>query len=72
MTQLQIITEPTTAAPSSSFTDFVLTQLKCAALRTKIITNQIEFATIALSAGAITAEQAISVLAETGLEIGAE
>jgi hypothetical protein len=61
--------EPTTAAPSSGFTDFILAQLKCAALRSKIISNQIEFATVALSAGMITAEQAILVLAETGLEI---
>jgi hypothetical protein len=59
----------TTAAPSSAFTDFVLAQLNYAALRSKITINQIETATVALSGGLITAEQAILILAECRLEI---
>jgi hypothetical protein len=73
MTQLAIKErEPATAEPSSAFTSFILAQLNCAALRSKIITNQIETATVALSGGLISAEQAILILAECRLEIGAE
>jgi hypothetical protein len=61
------------ALPSlSSFPAFVLPQTHCAALRSKIITNQLEAATVALEGGLITAEQALLVLHEAGLEIGAE
>jgi hypothetical protein len=60
--------EPTTA-PSTSFTDFTLAQLNCAALRSRIALNQIEAATVALSAGMVTPEQALLILAECGIEI---
>ena len=42
-----IATEATTA-PSRSFTSFILAQLNCAALRSKIITNEIEATATAL------------------------
>ena len=60
--------EPT-VEPSSAFTAFVLEQVRFAALRSKITTNQLEAATVALSAGMITAEQAILILHETGLAL---
>jgi hypothetical protein len=59
----------TTAAPSSAFTNFILAQLNYAALRSKITTNQIETATVALSGGLISAEQALLILAELEIEI---
>jgi hypothetical protein len=62
-----ITVEPTT--PSTAFTDFILAQLNWAALRSKIITNQIETAITALRAGLITPEMALLVLTECGLEI---
>lgn len=72
MTQLAIKEpEPTTVEPSSAFTSFILAQLNYAALRSKIITNQIETAAGALAAGMISPEMAILILAECRLEIGA-
>jgi hypothetical protein len=59
------ITEPS----SSSFTAFVIGQIHCAKLRAQITVNQTEMALTALSAGMITAEQTILILAETGLEL---
>ena len=55
-----------TTAPSTAFVDFLLQQFRCAALRSKIVTNQIEAATVALSAGMISAEAALLILHETG------
>jgi hypothetical protein len=65
---------PTTVEPSSAhaFTDFILAQLNCTVLRFKIITNEIEATAAALSGGMITAEQAILILAETGLPLADE
>jgi hypothetical protein len=57
---------------SSSFTAFVLQQIGCAKLRAEITVNQCDVAITALNAGTITAEQAILILAECRLEIGAE
>jgi len=59
----------TATAPSTAFTDFILRQLRCAALRSKIVTNQLEAAATALSAGMISPEMAILVLAECGVEV---
>jgi hypothetical protein len=61
--------EPTTAAPSSSFTNFILQRLRVAALRAKVFANEVEATETALSAGLITPETAILILAETGLEL---
>ena len=61
--------EPTTVAPSSSFTAFALEQIRCAKLRAQMIVNQCEMAITALSAGLITPEAAILILAETGVEV---
>ncbi len=58
--------EPTTV-PSTSFADFILGQIRCAALRSKIVANQLEVAATALSAGLIAPETALLVLHETGL-----
>jgi hypothetical protein len=58
-----------TETSTSGFTDFILGQLRCAALRSKIVTNQIEVASAALSAGLIAPEIAIIILAETGVEL---
>jgi hypothetical protein len=71
MNSPETITEATTAttAPNTAFTDFILGQLRCAALRSKIVTNQIEAAATALSVGMITPEAAILILAETGVEV---
>lgn len=59
----------TSTTESSTFTAFLLAQLNCASLRSKIVTNQIEAATVALSAGLILPETAILILAETGLSL---
>jgi hypothetical protein len=64
--------EPMTVEPSSRFTAFVLQQIGCAKLRAEITVNQCDVAITALNAGMITAEQAILILAECRLEIGAE
>jgi hypothetical protein len=64
-----ITSEPATAAPSSAIADFVLQQIHCAALRSRIVTNQLEAATTALNAGLISPEAAILILAETGVEV---
>jgi hypothetical protein len=70
MTQQQTITlESTTVEPSSGFTDFVLGRLHVAELRAKITANDIKATATALSAGLISPEAAILMLAETGLEI---
>ena len=69
MTHQTITPEPTTVESSSSFTAFVVEQLRCAKLRAQITVNQTEMALTALSGGMITAEQAILVLAETGIEV---
>jgi hypothetical protein len=61
--------EPTTNEPSSAFADFVLKQIGCAKLRAEITVNQTEMALTALSGGLITAEQAILILHETGVEV---
>jgi hypothetical protein len=60
---------PTTVEPSSAFTDFILAHLNCIALRFKIITNEIEATAAALSAGLISPEAALLILAETGLAL---
>jgi hypothetical protein len=52
---------------SSAFTAFLLAQLRSAALRSKLVANQIEAATVALSTGVITAEMALLILHETDL-----
>jgi hypothetical protein len=70
MTQQTITPEPTTVEPSSGrFATFILHRLHVAALRAKIVANEIETATVALSAGMISPETAILVLAETGVEV---
>jgi hypothetical protein len=56
-------------SPPSAFVEFLLAQFRCAALRSKLITNQIEAATVALSAGIITPETALLILHETGVEV---
>jgi hypothetical protein len=55
--------------PSSGFVDFILHRLRVAELRAKIVANEIATTATALSAGMITPEMAILILAETGLEI---
>jgi hypothetical protein len=54
---------------SSSFTAFVIEQIGCARLHAELTVNQCDMAITALSAGMITPEMAILILAETGLEI---
>jgi hypothetical protein len=61
--------ETTSTEVPRDFTDFTLGQLRCAALRSKIVANQIEAASAALSAGIISPEQAILILAECGVEV---
>jgi hypothetical protein len=62
-------TEPTTVEPSSGFVDFILHRLHVAALRAKIVANEIEATATALSGGLISPEAAILILAETGIEV---
>ena len=69
MTHQTITPEPTTAEPSSAFTDFVLKQIRCTKLRAQITVNQTEMAITALSAGMISPEVALLIVAETGLEL---
>jgi len=61
--------EPTVEPSSAEFTAFVFKQIRCGKLRAEITANQCEMAAAALSAGIVTAEQAILILAETGLEL---
>jgi hypothetical protein len=61
--------EPTTAAPSSGFADFILHRLRVATLRAKIVANEIEATATALRGGLISPEAAILILTECGLEI---
>jgi hypothetical protein len=62
--------EPTpTVEPSSGFTDFILHRLRVTGLRAKIVANEIESTMTALSAGLISPEAAILILAETGIEV---
>jgi len=58
-----------TTAPSTSFADFILAQIRCAKLRAELTVNQCEMAITALSGGLISAEQAILILAECGLPL---
>ena len=67
MTTTAITPEPTTAAPSGGFTDFILHRLHVAALRAKIVANEIETTATALSAGLISPEAAILHLHQFGL-----
>jgi hypothetical protein len=60
--------EPITEA-SSAFTQFVLRQIGCAKARAEIVVNQADMALAALSAGLISPEMAIMVLAECGVEV---
>jgi hypothetical protein len=61
-------TEATTV-PSSGFADFILQQRHIKKLRAQITLNQIEAAAVALSAGTISAEAALLILAETGISV---
>ena len=56
MTTTTITSEPTTVDPSSGFSDFILHRLHVAALRAKIVANEFESTTTALSAGLISVE----------------
>ena len=61
---------PTSAlASSSSFTAFMLEQIRCAKLRAEITANQCEMAAAALSAGIVSPEMALLVLYETDIEV---
>jgi hypothetical protein len=76
MNTSSIISSSTTASPalageaSSAFTHFVLRQIGCAKLRAELVANQADMAITALSAGLITPEMALLVLAECGLPLG--
>jgi hypothetical protein len=70
MTHHQIQTvASTTVAPSSGFTAFVIGQIRCAKLRAEITVNQCDVAITSLSAGLISPEAAILIVAETGVEL---
>jgi hypothetical protein len=69
MTHQTITSELATVEPSSGFVDFILRRLRVAELQAKIVANEIATTATALSAGMITPEMAILILAETGLEI---
>jgi hypothetical protein len=61
--------EPITEASSAAFTKFVLRQIECAKLRAALVVNQADMASAALSAGLISPEMAILILAETDVEV---
>jgi hypothetical protein len=75
----QIMPDVTTTAPnsdaeigtaaSSTFTAFVLAQLRCTQLKAEIVVNQIEAATVALNAKIITPEVALLLMHEAGLPL---
>src|SRR6516164_7742691 len=71
MTQQQTITPESTTVESSSsgFVGFILRRLRVAELRAKVIANEIEATATALSAGFISPEAAILMLAETGISV---
>jgi hypothetical protein len=59
-------TEPTTTAPSSAFTDFVLKRLRVARIRAMLVVHDIEEIGIALKSGAISPEIALLDLDQCG------
>jgi hypothetical protein len=52
--------------PSSGFADFLLAELKCASLRTRLLTVEIESITVALRGGFINTDGAMNWLSEAG------
>jgi hypothetical protein len=65
---ISVATEPTTAS-GAAFTDFILAQIRIAKTRAELTVTQADMAITALSAGLITPEPAILVLAECGLPL---
>jgi hypothetical protein len=61
-----------TTEASSAFSQFVLRQIECAKLRAELTVNQTDMALSALSAGLISPETAILILAETGVEVSSD
>jgi hypothetical protein len=65
------VTFPTSAAisstaTSSGFVDFTLRQLRCAYLRSRCLTNEIETVGVSLRAGLVSPEAAIAAVCEAG------
>jgi hypothetical protein len=65
------MTITTTSTPSTStsnaFTSFVLASMRCARIRAQIVVNEITTAGVALKAGLIDPDTALSMLGEAGL-----
>lgn len=55
------------SATSSNFAAYVLAEIRCAGLRTRIIANEIESVTTALGAGLVNADTALAHLHEVGV-----
>jgi hypothetical protein len=55
------------SAGSSGFADYVLLNLRCASLRARLLTNEIQFVGVALGAGFIDPENALEHLHEIGV-----
>jgi hypothetical protein len=54
-------------AGSSHFTDYLLAELRCAALRARLLHNDIAAVDVALKAGLIDADSALEHLADCGV-----
>ena len=57
------------AEPSSGLVDFVLGQIRITKLRAELVANQADMAAAALSAGMVSPETALLILAECGVEV---
>jgi hypothetical protein len=55
-----------TGSSTSGFADHVLRELRCAGLRARLMTNEIQAMTIALGAGFIDFDNALAHLADVG------
>jgi hypothetical protein len=59
------------SASSSGFANYLLAELRCAALRARLLTNEIQTMAIALRAGFISPDNAVAHLHEIGVLIEA-
>jgi hypothetical protein len=59
-------TTAATIATSTGFADYLLLNLRCAELETRLMTNELRFMRIALGAGFIDFDNALEHLAEVG------
>jgi hypothetical protein len=59
----------TTPSPSEDRREYVLAELRCAALRADLIRNEIVTIGLALKGGLISPDDAVQLMAENGLQL---